>query len=69
MSAKPGDVISEPILLREEADGIVTLTLNRPGLYNALSRALLSELQTALDEISADTSIRVVIIAARVNAF
>ena len=69
MSAKPGEVISEPILLREEEDGIVTLTLNRPGQYNALSRALLSELQTALDEISADTSIRVVIIAASGKAF
>jgi len=69
MSAKPGEVISEPILLREEKDGIVTLTLNRPGQYNALSRALLSEFQTALDEISADTSIRVVIIAASGKAF
>jgi len=69
MSAKPGEVISEPILLREEKDGIVTLTLNRPGQYNALSRALLSEFQTALDEISADTSIRVVIIAANGKAF
>jgi len=69
MSAKPGEVISEPILLREEEDGIVTLTLNRPGQYNALSRALLSELQTALDEISADDSIYVVIIAASGKAF
>ncbi len=69
MSAKPGEVISEPILLREGEDGIVTLTLNRPGQYNALSRALLSELQTALDEIGADTSIRVVIIAASGKAF
>ncbi len=69
MRAKPGEVISEPILFREEEDGIVTLTLNRPGQYNALSRALLSELQTALDEIGADTSIRVVIIAASGKAF
>jgi len=69
MSAKPGDVISEPILLREEEDGIATLTLNRLGQFNALSRALLSELQIALDEISADDSIRVVIIAASGKAF
>ncbi len=69
MSAKPGEVISEPILLREEEDGIVTLTLNRPGQYNALSRVLLSELQIVLDEISADISIRVVIIAANGKAF
>ena len=69
MSANPGEVISEPILLREEEDGIATLTLNRPGQFNALSRALLSKLQIALDEISADDSIRVVIIAASGKAF
>ncbi len=69
MSARPGEVISEPILLREVEDGIAALTLNRPGQYNALSRALLSELQTALDEIGADDSIRVVIIAASGKAF
>ena len=69
MSAKPGEVISEPILLREEEDAIATLTLNRPKQYNALSGALLTELQIALDEIGADTSIRVVIIAASGKAF
>ena len=69
MSANPDEVIIEPILLREEEDGIVTLTLNRPKQFNALSRALLSELQQALDEISANDSIRVVIIAANGKAF
>lgn len=69
MSANPGEVISEPTLLREEEDGIATLTLNRPGQFNALSRALLSELQIALDEISVDDGIRVVIIAASGKAF
>lgn len=69
MSAKPGEVISEPILLREEEDAIATLTLNRPKQYNALSGALLTELQIALDEISADDSIHVVIIAASGKAF
>jgi enoyl-CoA hydratase/carnithine racemase len=69
MNANPGEVISEPILLCEQEDGIVTLTLNRPGQYNALSRALLTELQVALDEISADDNIRVVIIAANGKAF
>ena len=29
-------VVNEPILLREDHDGIVTLTLNRPASYNAL---------------------------------
>jgi enoyl-CoA hydratase/carnithine racemase len=69
MSANPSEVISESILLREDEDGIATLTLNRPKQYNALSRALLTELQKALDDISADDSIRVVIIAANGKAF
>ena len=69
MSANPGEVINEPILLREDEDGITTLTLNRPKKYNALSIALLTELQNALDDISADDSIRVVIIAANGKAF
>jgi enoyl-CoA hydratase/carnithine racemase len=69
MSAKPDEVISEPILLREKEDGIATLTLNRPKQYNALSGALLGELQITLDEISADDSIHVVIIAANGKAF
>ncbi len=60
---------TDPILLREEAEGICTLTLNRPLQYNALSKDLLSELQVALDDIAADESIRVVIIAANGKAF
>jgi enoyl-CoA hydratase/carnithine racemase len=64
------DVESETsILMREEADGIVRLTLNRPGSYNALSSAMLSELQAELDAINADPEVRVVIIAARGKAF
>jgi len=69
MSANPGEVINESILLREDEDGIATLTLNRPKQYNALSIALLTELQNALDDISADDSTRVVIIAANGKAF
>jgi enoyl-CoA hydratase/carnithine racemase len=69
MSANPTEVTSEPILLREDENGIATLTLNRPKQYNALSSALLADLQNALDDISADDSIRVVIISARGKAF
>lgn len=69
MSANPTEVMSESILLREDKDGITTLTLNRPAQYNAFSSALISELQNALDDISADENIRVVIIAANGKAF
>ncbi|NKB39180.1 MAG: enoyl-CoA hydratase [Gammaproteobacteria bacterium] len=60
---------TDPILLKEEVDGICTLRLNRPRQYNALSKDLLSELQIALDDINNDESIRVVIIAANGKAF
>ena len=59
----------EPILLRHDDAGITTLTLNRPRQYNALSGALLAELQIALDTIANDDNVRVVIIAASGKAF
>ena len=55
---------AEPVLLRSEAQGVVGLTLNRPGQYNALSRELLRQLQAELDRIKDDPSVRVVVIAA-----
>jgi len=57
------------ILLRNDAEGISTLTLNRPLQFNALSSEMLTELQNALDDLNHDDSIRVVIIAANGRAF
>ena len=54
MSAIPKS--QDPILLREDRDGIATLTLNRPEQYNALSGAMLDELQSAFEEIAANLS-------------
>lgn len=59
----------QPILLRENANGISTLTLNRPKQFNALSGAMLDELQKALDSIAKDSSVRVVVIAGAGKAF
>jgi len=60
---------NEPLLLREDADGITTLTLNRPNKFNALSTELMSAVQAELDAIATDTSVRVVVIAANGRAF
>ncbi len=68
-SAKTTAAVTEPILLREDSGGICTLTLNRPDQYNALSEALLGELQKAFDAIAADRSVRVVVLAGRGKAF
>lgn len=61
--------IEEPILLRHDSNGVVTLTLNRPKQFNALSQAMLSALQSELDAISADSRNRVVVLAANGKAF
>ncbi|MFO0995093.1 MAG: enoyl-CoA hydratase [Alphaproteobacteria bacterium] len=62
-------VPNEPVLLRRDADAIATLTLNRPRQANALSDALLDELQSALDAIAKDPGIRVVVIEGAGKAF
>jgi enoyl-CoA hydratase/carnithine racemase len=60
---------AEALLLVEATDGIATVTLNRPGQFNALSRALIDELQSTLDRIAADPAVRVVVLAARGRGF
>jgi enoyl-CoA hydratase/carnithine racemase len=68
----PNDLAAEAdqrILLRADAQGVATLTLNRPKQYNALSEALLTELQAALEAIEKDDSVRVVVIAGSGTAF
>ena len=59
----------ETPLLVDVADGIATVTLNRPGQFNALSSALISELQSAFDRIAADPGVRVVVLAASGRGF
>jgi enoyl-CoA hydratase/carnithine racemase len=61
--------VGRAVLLKEESEGVVRLTLNRPGQFNALSEEMLVELQGALDEIASDESARVVVIAGAGKAF
>ena len=68
-TATAATATERPLLLRHDASGIVTLTLNRPKQFNALSGALLNELQSALDAIAVDQSARVVVIAGAGTAF
>lgn len=49
-------------LLLEISDGVAVLTLNRPKVLNALNAALLGELDTTLDDLGADSSVRAVIL-------
>ena len=62
-------VTLESLLLVETTNGVATLTLNRPKQFNALSSALIDELQAALDRTAADPDVRVVVLAARGRGF
>lgn len=60
----------EPLLLEQRsAEGVVTLTLNRPAQFNSLSEEMLAALQAAFDRIGADATARVIVIAAAGKAF
>jgi len=59
----------EPILLREDADGVATLTLNRPKARNALSTGLMAALIEELARIREDRSVMVVVLQAAGPAF
>ncbi|MBI2584425.1 MAG: enoyl-CoA hydratase [Rhodospirillales bacterium] len=69
MPAKPQKRANEPILLRDDQDGVATLTLNRPDKYNALSRELMGMILDHLDRLAHDRHVRVVVLAARGKAF
>jgi enoyl-CoA hydratase/carnithine racemase len=67
MSAVPQS--EQPVLLREDREGICTLTMNRPQQMNLLTGEMLSALQSAFDEIANDQKVRVVILAGAGKGF
>jgi enoyl-CoA hydratase/carnithine racemase len=67
MSAIPQ--AQEPILLREDRDGICTLTLNRPQQMNLLTGEMLCALQEAFDSLKGDGNTRVIVIAGAGKGF
>ena len=58
---EPGSM-SELVILSTITNGIATLTLNRPEKKNSLSIALREEISDALQRLSADEDLRVLII-------
>ena len=53
---------SESPVLKEQENGVVTLTLNRPKQYNALSEVMLDKLQEHLESIAENEALRLVIL-------
>ncbi|NND50064.1 MAG: enoyl-CoA hydratase, partial [Rhizobiales bacterium] len=58
-----------PIITQRDDAGIVTLTLNRGSARNVLSRQMLSDFASALDDIAGDAEARVVLLRAQGPGF
>ena len=69
MPADPMPAADAPYVLKSQAGGIVTLTLNRGDKFNALSEEMLAALQAELNALAKDDSARVVVLAAAGRAF
>jgi enoyl-CoA hydratase/carnithine racemase len=61
--------MDKPLVESRDARGVVTLTLNRPASFNALSEEMLLALQAALDALADDESVRAVVLAGAGKAF
>ncbi|WP_211450770.1 enoyl-CoA hydratase [Collimonas antrihumi] len=61
--------LTEVMLQKENCNGVVTLRMNRPLQFNALSEVLLDALQHELDVIAGDPGIRCVVLAGAGKAF
>jgi enoyl-CoA hydratase/carnithine racemase len=64
MSAVPGDTV-----LYGVQDGVATVTLNRPQKLNVVSVEMQRDVDAALAEAEADTSVRVIVLTGRGKAF
>jgi enoyl-CoA hydratase/carnithine racemase len=68
-TAKPLEREEPVVLCSQDERGVVTLTLNRPHAFNALSETVLAELQHEFEAIAKEESVRVVVLSAGGKAF
>lgn len=61
--------VTDAVLYERDSRGVITLTMNRPANFNALSEEMLAAMQAALDRVKEDEAARVVIIAGAGKAF
>ncbi len=52
----------QPLVLIEREEGVAVVTLNRPEVKNAMSRALIAELERAFDDLAGDSTVDVMIL-------
>ena len=67
--SQPAEKPADPLLLREDANGVARLTLNRPASRNSLSMSLMEELAAEFARIANDRSVRAVVLAGAGPAF
>ena len=56
-------------VLLEKKDGVAVLTLNRPDVLNSVNMEMRSEIAEILDELEADSAIRLLIVTGAGRAF
>lgn len=61
--------MSEPVLLSNQSGKVLTLTLNRPDVHNAMDSALCRALIDALEQADQDESVNVVVIGGAGRSF
>ena len=54
--------MSDPTLLTDQRDGVLTLTLNRPDVLNSFTRVMAHAMQAALAHAASDPTVRAVLI-------
>lgn len=59
----------QQILTEIDAQGVATVTLNRPEKHNAFDDAIIAELQTAFELVNKNTKTRVMILSAKGKSF
>ena len=61
--------MTDPLVLRQDADGITTLTLNRPEKLNALNPAVFIELRAHVEALAVDDTIGCVVLGGAGRSF
>jgi len=61
--------MEDAVIYAKDARNVVTLTMNRPANFNALSEEMLEALQAAIDRVAKDETVRAVVIAGAGKAF
>lgn len=65
----PVEAAISPAVLATTREGVRTLTMNRGERFNALSREMLAALERAIDDVAADSGVRVVVLAGAGKGF